>query len=329
MILFISVAAVTAVTGITKSVKAGKDIYNTKELYENIEARQNYSKERLELYRKQCSEALKNLGEEKYFVMHHSMRSFVDIFSKIKRVDFKETAELNEQDKFQLDSVNLVELPEYVNSFMCSFAGGGAGGLASGVATALGAYSLAGALGSASTGTLIETLSGAAASNATLAFIGGGTLATGGLGIAGGSLVLGGLVAGPALMVMGFIAGGVAGHKLEDAKANAKQATVACEQMEKGTKQCIAIRRRSYMFYSLLARLEIQFNALIHEMEKIIEQNGEEYRTYPAECKKTIAKTAALAGSIKAIIDTPILTDSGELTPESEAILGEERYQLT
>ena len=58
---------------------------------------------------------------------------------------------------------------------------------------------------SASTGTAISTLSGAAATNATLAFFGGGSLATGGLGMAGGMYVLGGLVAGPALMVMGMI----------------------------------------------------------------------------------------------------------------------------
>ena len=45
----------------------------------------------------------------------------------------------------------------------------------------------------ASTGTSIASLSGAAATNATLAFFGGGSLAAGGLGMAGGTAVLGGL----------------------------------------------------------------------------------------------------------------------------------------
>ena len=58
----------------------------------------------------------------------------------------------------------------------------------------------------ASTGTAIATLSGAAATNATLAFFGGGSLAAGGLGMAGGTAVLGGLVAGPALCVIDYSA---------------------------------------------------------------------------------------------------------------------------
>ena len=45
-------------------------------------------------------------------------------------------------------------------------------------------------IGAASTGTLISTLSGAAASNATLAWLGGGSLAAGGGGIAAGTMVL-------------------------------------------------------------------------------------------------------------------------------------------
>jgi len=47
----------------------------------------------------------------------------------------------------------------------------------------------------ASTGTAISSLSGAAASNATLAIYGGGTLAAGGGGAAMGALVVGGGVA--------------------------------------------------------------------------------------------------------------------------------------
>jgi hypothetical protein len=46
-------------------------------------------------------------------------------------------------------------------------------GSASGLASASAAYGLVGALGVASTGTAISTLSGAAATNATLAWLGG------------------------------------------------------------------------------------------------------------------------------------------------------------
>lgn len=47
-----------------------------------------------------------------------------------------------------------------------------------------------GAFGTAGTGTAISSLSGAAATKATLAWLGGGTLAAGGFGITGGAVVL-------------------------------------------------------------------------------------------------------------------------------------------
>lgn len=63
-------------------------------------------------------------------------------------------------------------------------------GLVGGAAIAGVLYVLA-TLGTASTGTAIASLSGAAAKNAALAILGGGTLADGGFGIAGGVVVLG------------------------------------------------------------------------------------------------------------------------------------------
>ncbi|WP_351078154.1 hypothetical protein [Shewanella sp. CAL98-MNA-CIBAN-0140] len=72
----------------------------------------------------------------------------------------------------------------------------GFGGLVGGTA-ALGAWGVVTVVGSASTGTAISSLSGVAATNATLAWFGGGSLATGGAGMAGGFWVLGGIVAAP------------------------------------------------------------------------------------------------------------------------------------
>jgi hypothetical protein len=51
-------------------------------------------------------------------------------------------------------------------------------------------------------------LGAAAAWNATLAWLGGGSLAAGGGGMALGTLVLGGITVGPALMIGGFVVAG-------------------------------------------------------------------------------------------------------------------------
>ena len=72
----------------------------------------------------------------------------------------------------------------------------GYGGVAGGV-TGLGAWAMVSLLGTASTGTAITGLSGVAATNATLAWFGGGAIAAGGAGMAAGTLVLGGIVLVP------------------------------------------------------------------------------------------------------------------------------------
>jgi transcriptional regulator with XRE-family HTH domain len=82
-------------------------------------------------------------------------------------------------------------------------AGGATVGAAAGAGAAFATYSTVAAMATASTGTAISTLAGAAASNATLAALGGGSLATGGLGVAGGTAVLAGIVAAPAVIAAG------------------------------------------------------------------------------------------------------------------------------
>lgn len=79
--------------------------------------------------------------------------------------------------------------------------GGAAAGAAVGGLTAYGTFVAAATFGTASTGAAIGGLSGVAATNATLALLGGGSLAMGGAGIAGGTALLMGIVAAPALIL--------------------------------------------------------------------------------------------------------------------------------
>ena len=76
------------------------------------------------------------------------------------------------------------------------------------IATGLCGYAstlgLAFAFGTASTGTPIACLAGAAAENAALAWLGGGALSAGGGGMALGSAVLGGATVGPAVLIFGI-----------------------------------------------------------------------------------------------------------------------------
>jgi hypothetical protein len=81
-----------------------------------------------------------------------------------------------------------------------TFAAAGAGAGASAAATGL-----IGTFATASTGAAISGLSGAAAQSAILAWLGGGSLAVGGGGMALGSVVLGGIAVAPAIAIGGFV----------------------------------------------------------------------------------------------------------------------------
>ena len=315
-LLFIGIAAVTGGVGIGKGVKGGIDTAKADSINKESNALIQTATDRLNRQREACGKALRVLGEEKMFVLNSSIRSFLDAFTQIKNVDFQDSEGLEELRKFHIDEKEFAELRDMTN-FALNIAGGVLAGGAGGALVALGAYGAVQALAVASTGTAIASLSGAAATNATLAFFGGGSLAAGGLGMAGGTAVLGGLVAGPALLVMGFVFDAAASKKLEQALTNKAEAERISEELNTGSVQCEAIRRRTYMFYNLLARLDTRFLPLIWKMEDIIREEGDDFSQYSNDSKRVIASCASVAMTIKSILDTPLLTDDGLLNGES------------
>lgn len=319
-LLFIGIAAATGLAGAGKTLKAVVDNTNANKINTAANEGVDNARKRLEQQRGAVAQSLEKLGEEKLQILAGTVTSFVSAFEKIKNIDFTSSVGLEELEKLHIDQKDFEELKELGN-FAIQVAGGVTAGAAGGALTAIGAYGAAQTFAAASTGTAIASLSGAAATNATLAFFGGGSLAAGGLGMAGGMMVLGGLVAGPALLVMGLITGAKSQEKLDQALINKAQAEEIMEALHTASDQCSAIRRRAYLFYSLLAHLDTYLLPLVWQMEDIIAKEGTDYRTYSPESKKVIMAAASNAGSVKAVLDVPILTDDGSLTEQSEEIV--------
>ena len=142
---------------------------------------------------------IKDLGNYAY-CLNNDLIIIQRQFDKIRKVSSEKKREYNKVKNIRLkwnDQVSKIE-KDYKSSLKTDIGGGAAGaGVGVGVA-ALGptaAMSVATTFGVASTGTAISSLSGAAATNAALAWLGGGTIATGGGGIAGGTALL--ALAGP------------------------------------------------------------------------------------------------------------------------------------
>jgi transcriptional regulator with XRE-family HTH domain len=114
-------------------------------------------------------------------------------------------------------------LSQKITGALVGGAGGAATGAAVGGAAAYAAFTGVTMFGTASTGAAISGLSGIAATNATLAVLGGGTLAAAGGGIAAGSLLLTGIVAAPiAILAAGGLFLAHRRTKTQEVKLNAQ-----------------------------------------------------------------------------------------------------------
>ncbi|MFA9486903.1 MULTISPECIES: chemotaxis protein [unclassified Moraxella] len=122
---------------------------------------------------------------------------------------------------------------EAISMNTIAYAGKLVGGVAGGSAAAYAVYGGTMALAAASTGTPIAALSGVAAYNATMAAIGGGSLAAGGLGITGGPMILSGVVAAPVIAITGWAFASHAEDALEKARSIRQEVRDYTEQVNK------------------------------------------------------------------------------------------------
>lgn len=301
-----------------KGRDAKKDFDKAKSVNRRAERVFDDAKEELEVARDNAHSAMEQLGECKFAIYQQSIIPFAEAFQKIKNIDFKESSLTDgslAHSRQQLQDItnSALEMKEVVVGGVTALGAGGLAGLA--------AYGSVGLLGTASTGTAIGTLSGAAATNATLAWLGGGSLAAGGLGIAGGTAVLGGLVAAPVLAVGGMMLASKAEAAVEDARANLHNAEVAAEDMKTAMVATRAIAARFVEVNNVLSALNERFEPLLNSLQDLVAEN-QDYQSYSVEDQKGIFFCVSLAKTIKNVLETPLLSDSGKITSDSTAMIG-------
>jgi hypothetical protein len=218
---------------------------------------------------------------------------------------------------------------------------GGAGTTAiiAGTAASQGVISLVGLFGTASTGAAISGLSGAAAWNATLAWLGGGSLAAGGGGMALGTIVLGGIAVGPALMIGGFMVAGQGEEALTKARDYEKQVNNEVAKIEEARDFLQQVKQQITKLKSLVENLNACTLQDIDELERCL-INWERslnplVKTMPTffgwlqpksqpfesdkECNK-FQQVALLVKALAEIMKTPVLDSKGQLNPATATI---------
>lgn len=329
-LLFIGVTVTIGSVGIVKTIKAGVEATKAQKINDGATDLINNSIKRSKMQRTICEQSLDQLRKEKQFVQNDKIKVFLESFEKIQNIDPKSIEGLEGLKKLYVDHEQTVT-PYLMSGITRNALGGAVIGVASGSVISIAVYKLARILAHASTGTAITSLEGAAAKNATLAFLGGGSLATGGLGIAGGTVILGALVVCPALFLMGIFAGKTAKKNLESAYMNQAEAVRVAEQIDALSVQYESIQKRLDVFCNFLERLDDYFIPLISKLDNILKTEGSNYSLYSNESKETIASCASIAATIKAVRDTHLLDIYASVPYNgnsylSEIHIGGERY---
>ncbi len=310
--------------GVKKGVDAKSDHSSAKYWNKRAEEVFDGAKSDLESMRSKTQSRMKSLGKTKFEIYRNSIVPFFETFSQIKSVNFNDDTLL---DEFQLPRVSRDEMLEMEESAfeIKQVVSGGLSAIGSGGLAGLAAYGGVGTFGAASTGTAIGGLSGAAATNATLAWLGGGSLATGGFGMAGGMAVLGGVVAGPVLAVGGMMLASKAEAAKHDAYANFDKAELAAEEMKSAAVVTQSIGKRFTEINTKLRALDKRFVPLLAALQALVDEN-KDYSTYSDEQKKRVFLAASTAKVLKTIMESPIMDEKGVLTKESRqaVVLGRE-----
>lgn len=301
-----AILAGLAALGIGAQMDAKKTNEKAQTLAEDAKSLYDESKRSLEQAQGKTKKSLLALGNSKKEVYETSINQFLIAFNRIKNIELSESAGLNEIKNFSIGKQDVLQLREMSNIYQSTISSGAAG---------------------AATGAVI-----ALAASGSLPVV---------TGLAGSAVSFGAAmtplaaIAAPAVLFSGISASMKADENLEKARTMYAEAEAASEQMKTSEVLCVAIADRADMFDNLLGELNGMFSyctAMLDGVTKkkmgIFKNKTVDAQTFTEDELKLLATTRSLAGAVKAVIDTPILTAEGAVSDESETIYNDTQKML-
>jgi hypothetical protein len=193
-----------------------------------------------------------------------------------------------------------------------SWIGGVLGTAVAGVGLRAGVTSVVVGNALASTGAAISGLSGVAATNATMAFLGGGSLAAGGGGMALGATALNFVTIGPGLLVAGFVTHAQGDKALTKAKEVGAKVEIGIAELDEFDAKLSAIDSRTGELRSVLSDLrELAVGAL-----DVLESEPFDAKVHAERFQRAMT----LAMAVRDVAAAPVVDEAGELTEESAVL---------
>lgn len=319
-----TVKAAKTVSGVTAYNERKEAIEKKKESERILSATQK----RIDEVRFLANNRLETYGIAKCEILKTTVGRFIKIVSqlknsvKVKEYDLSMNLSLKEHDFMEMESVemnasNALKTAAVSGSF-ATIAACGVPSMVTGAVTAL---------ASASTGTAISSLSGVAATNATMAWLGGGSIAAGGGGMAAGAAVLTSITVAStgifALASAAVVATSFYSKKNTEAEAFLAQV----KEWEAKTNGAIEIMkgivRRSDELLTVSSRLEGRVVNALDELESIVPC----FSTDNPNHVKKFQKAAILTKSMSELAQAPLLDETGNIN-ENTMILAESTKKI-
>ena len=284
---------------------------------DEIVARWKRNHKRAESELEEANEASKELCQDlletKIICATDVIPAASDVLEKCHKINRKET-NVKKDSYISLKRTHIPSLKESELTFG-DVAKTGVKGTAAGAALALGSMSTVSAVGTASTGTAIATLSGAAAQNATLAWFGGGALSAGGAGIAGGAMVLGGVALAPIAVLGAIKYSSHAEKKLTDAKVFRNKVRENIEKIEATIDISKSLNDHVDLYHNTIKEVSFRLDESRQSLNLALDEKDEE------KIKYFKVVTILLIKALKRLLDIVVINQSQQPSAESLMVI--------
>ena len=290
--LIIGVVALAAgLTGTGNAVAGGVKLHHANKTAKEAKQRHDTNIQKLKSKENTCDTAMDKLGKTELEILD-SFDKFSELFARIKNAPEFGEIDTGTVKIEKFDNKKIKEVSVGAGTLLGGI-GGAAAGTAGGFAAAGAAYSAVLAFGTASTGTAIGTLSGAAAESAALAALGGGSIAAGGGGVALGTAILGGTTLGVGMIIGGTIFR-ITGSKISKRADEAWQQTIEAENKTNQAFEKLDLMQTlaEKYTYSLLQIYDVYSKKLIN-MDYVINKKTD-WKNFDEEEKLLIQNTVLL-----------------------------------
>ncbi|MGL2798930.1 glycine zipper family protein [Helicobacter pylori] len=314
--------------GVKKGIDALDADCEADEFIKKAESLKEEATKKAESAESDCRRAFMKFGEKKLHVLSHTVSNFLDHFHRLERSRIIIKG-INMQDiEGQVSDVQEIT-NQYREMDFLDASGAVGSAIGGGVLAAYGAYAGVGMFASTATsGVAIAELSGVAATNATLAWLGGGALSVGGFGMVGGMAVLGGLVAGPALAILGALSAAKMEKKRDDAKAYYSQVEVAVKKADVVIDNLRSVEKMAKLFTKQITKFDALFFSLAQDAIATMKKHHYDTSRYNQKEKDQLCVTVSTLMTLSAFLKVPIMDKHQKLNEKAQNALNLMRDQM-